>query len=73
MLTAARSTTQLSRDLLKAMPERFTLGQMLEAAERRGYSTQDGFRAFVYLRALGEIHDTGHWVFKLPPRDCDAP
>lgn len=49
----------LVAELLEAMPDRFTLGEILEAAERRGVPTRADYQAYALLKAHREIRDTG--------------
>ncbi|MGI9175749.1 MAG: hypothetical protein ACR2GR_10575 [Rhodothermales bacterium] len=51
--------------LLDAMPFRFSLGQILEEAERRGETARQGY---LYLQAFidaGWVRDEGQWLMKM--------
>ena len=51
-------------DVLKALPRRFTLGQLLEAGERRGLPARQSFNHLQALKRAGAVDDDGFWFTK---------
>ena len=50
--------------LLDAMPFRFSLGQILEEAERRGETARQGYLYLQAFIAAGRVRDEGPWLVK---------
>ena len=53
--------------LLEAMPTRFSLGQILEEAERRGGTARQGYLHLQAFIAEGRVSDDGRWLIKAAP------
>ena len=46
------------------MPFRFSLGQILEEAERRGETARQGYLYLQAFIAVGWVRDEGQWLMK---------
>ena len=55
---------QEAASLLAAMPMRFSLGQILEEAERRGETARQGYLYLQALIAEKRVVDDGRWLMK---------
>ena len=51
--------------LLDTMPFRFSLGQILEEAERRGETARQGYLYLQAFIAAGRVRDEGQWLMKM--------
>ena len=49
---------------IKALPPRFSLGEFLEAAERRGLPAQESYAHLQTLKRAGSVEDDGFWFTK---------
>lgn len=63
-LAAPAASPSEALSLLAAMPPRFSLGQILEEAERRGGTARQGYIHLQAFIAEGRVIDEGPWLVK---------